>query len=92
MVKLRKLCSTYLKTHPDLAYTTRQICSNSFRYFELAVGDKLITSIGYDDAEAYRNWLRTSGRAKTTTNIYTRALGPVFGWAVKKGWLFTEWS
>jgi len=86
MVTLRSLCKRYLEErHYDLEDSTREGTERAFRWLAEAVGNKLIDQLDHEDGQRFKNWLIETGRAKTSANIYLRAVNPVFVYAVAMG-------
>jgi len=82
MTTLKTLYNAYLSEHFWLADSTKDTTGRAFRYLAEAIGNITIERLEYRHFEQYKNFLLRTGRAKTTTNIYLRALAPVLSWAV----------
>lgn len=83
MVKLKSMCDSYLTSHSWLAESTKNTTERAFRYLTESIGDMEADRFCYEHANMFKNWLNSSGRAKASSNMYIRAIKPVFNWAVK---------
>jgi len=88
MVKIKTLCQEYLDERDnDLADKTKENTERAFRYLVEFAGNLLVDRVDFKTILHYRKWLFTTGRSKTTANIYLRSLQPVFKYAVGSGLL-----
>lgn len=83
MVKLKTLTENYLQENFYLAQSTKDTTERSVNYFVSVAGNLNLDVLEYRHFEKYKNFLLKSHRAKTTANMYVRAIRPVLNWAIK---------
>jgi len=81
-VKLTTLCSSYLRKNPWLADSTKDTAKRAFRYLAKAVGNLTIERLEFQHFERFKIYLLNAGGAKTSANMYLRAIGRTFNWAI----------
>lgn len=83
-LRLTMLVSMYLDIHKNkrLRSSTADLTSLAFRWLIDFAGDMPATELAAEDVEIFQSYLVDAGLSKTTANIYTRAISPVFTWAV----------
>lgn len=85
MTKLKTLCQNYLQENFWLAKRTRDGTKRAVDYFTGHIGNLRLDHLKYKHLESYKHFLVKTGRAKTTANMYLRAVHTVLSWAVLRG-------
>lgn len=81
MIKLTSVGQNYLDENFWLAEATKDTTRRAVQYMAACCGNLMVTDLQYQHFERYKGWLLKTGRAKTTANIYLRAIRPVLNWA-----------
>lgn len=90
MVKLKTVCQNYLEENFWLAKRTRDGTERAVGYFVGHCGNLRLDQLRYQHFEKYKHFLVKSGRAKTTANIYLRAIHRVLNWSIDQGWIESD--
>jgi integrase len=85
MVKSHMLCQLFIEENRwNYEDSTIEVFKQAFAHFIEAVGYKRIDRIAPIDGERFKGWCMDNGKAKTSANMWIRAISRVFTWSVEE--------
>ena len=83
---IQDLRYTYLVGNKRIKWSTIQLTDRAFRYLLRAIGNMELKYMTMEHAEEFQLWL-LNRFAKTSCNIYMKAIRPVFRFAIRRKWM-----
>ena len=91
MMKSHTLCQLFIEENRwNYEQSTLEVFRQAFAHFVEAIGNKMIESIAPIDGERFKGWCMDSGKAKTSANMWLRAISRVFNWSVEEKQILTD--